>query len=198
MKEKILEAAEDQFAELGYDGARMDRIAKVAGVNKASIYYNIGNKKKLYAAVLNRSFEQGWGGFGAIVASDQSAEEKLAAYVENWGRALTENPIMHRIMMREQIDQGRNLPESFVGNIVKILDSLSAILAQGVEEDVFEVCDTVTIHFMIFASMVFHMTSAPIRRSKKGFGDRYQPETGVLPEGVVERISRHILKAVRK
>jgi AcrR family transcriptional regulator len=32
------------FADYGYEGARMDKIAKEAQVNKASIYYNIGKK----------------------------------------------------------------------------------------------------------------------------------------------------------
>ena len=38
-KRRILEAASKIFAEKGYDGARVDEIAKRAAVNKALIYY---------------------------------------------------------------------------------------------------------------------------------------------------------------
>lgn len=43
----ILKTAEKVFAEKGYDGARMDEIAKRAGVNKALIYYYYENKENL-------------------------------------------------------------------------------------------------------------------------------------------------------
>ncbi len=46
--ENILDAASEAFAESGYAGARVDDIAKRAGINKATIYYNVGNKKELY------------------------------------------------------------------------------------------------------------------------------------------------------
>jgi TetR/AcrR family transcriptional regulator len=37
---RILDAAMEVFAEVGYEGARVDEIAKRAGVNKAMIYYH--------------------------------------------------------------------------------------------------------------------------------------------------------------
>ncbi len=43
----ILEAAAAEFAERGFDGARVDAIARRAGVNKALIYYYFDNKEAL-------------------------------------------------------------------------------------------------------------------------------------------------------
>ena len=37
-KQRILEAAAHEFASKGFDGARVDEIARSAGVNKALIY----------------------------------------------------------------------------------------------------------------------------------------------------------------
>jgi len=45
--EKILLAAQAVFAEHGYSGTRMDEIARRAAVNKATIYYQIGDKDTL-------------------------------------------------------------------------------------------------------------------------------------------------------
>lgn len=53
-KQKILEAAEQIFAEAGFDGARVDDIAIKAGVNKALIYYYFESKD----AILNELFEK--------------------------------------------------------------------------------------------------------------------------------------------
>ena len=52
-KQRILEAAEQIFAEVGFDGARVDDIALKAGVNKALIYYYFESKD----AILDELFE---------------------------------------------------------------------------------------------------------------------------------------------
>ena len=49
-RERILEAAVNEFAELGFAGARVDRIAKESGLNKQLIYHYFGNKRGLYEA----------------------------------------------------------------------------------------------------------------------------------------------------
>lgn len=46
-REKILRIAELIFAEKGFDGARVDDIAKRAGVNKALIYYYFNSKDEI-------------------------------------------------------------------------------------------------------------------------------------------------------
>ena len=55
---KILDAACEEFAEFGLAGARVDRLAKKAGVNKAMIYYHFGSKEKLYQAIIDQHFER--------------------------------------------------------------------------------------------------------------------------------------------
>lgn len=46
-KQVILDAATQLFAEKGFDGARVDEIARRAGVNKALIYYYFESKDKI-------------------------------------------------------------------------------------------------------------------------------------------------------
>ncbi|MRD45909.1 TetR/AcrR family transcriptional regulator [Caenimonas koreensis] len=52
----ILSAARDEFAESGLGGARMDRIAERAGLNKRLIYYYFEDKEKLFQAVLEQAY----------------------------------------------------------------------------------------------------------------------------------------------
>lgn len=51
----ILTAAEGVFAELGFDGARVDAIAEISGYNKTLIFRYFGDKLGLYAQVLKRA-----------------------------------------------------------------------------------------------------------------------------------------------
>ncbi|WP_182873432.1 TetR family transcriptional regulator [Microbispora sp. H10670] len=48
----LLEAAVEEFAEHGPQGARVDRVAVRAGVNKERIYQYFGGKRQLFTAVL--------------------------------------------------------------------------------------------------------------------------------------------------
>jgi len=50
-RDVILSAARAEFASHGFAGARVDRIAAVAGLNKQLIYYYFGSKAALHAAV---------------------------------------------------------------------------------------------------------------------------------------------------
>jgi AcrR family transcriptional regulator len=54
----ILAAARDEFADHGLGGARMERIAERAGVNKRLIYYYFEDKDRLFQAVLEQAYRQ--------------------------------------------------------------------------------------------------------------------------------------------
>lgn len=51
-RSRLLEAAVEEFSIFGMAGARVDRIAQRAGVNKERIYGYFGNKEQLFATVL--------------------------------------------------------------------------------------------------------------------------------------------------
>jgi len=50
-KKRLLDAATNEFAQRGIAGARVDRIADLAGCSKALIYDYFGNKDQLFDAV---------------------------------------------------------------------------------------------------------------------------------------------------
>lgn len=54
-REAILNAAEEIFAQHGFDGARTDAIAAKAGYNKSLIFQYFGDKLGLYTEVLKRA-----------------------------------------------------------------------------------------------------------------------------------------------
>jgi AcrR family transcriptional regulator len=51
-RERILQAAESEFATAGLAGGRVERIAAKAGVNKQLVYHYFGSKAGLYDAVV--------------------------------------------------------------------------------------------------------------------------------------------------
>ncbi len=51
-KQKILDSGLQEFAAYGYEGARVDRIARKAHINKAMIFYYFSSKRNLYHTVI--------------------------------------------------------------------------------------------------------------------------------------------------
>ena len=54
----LLEAAVAEFAEHGFAGARVDRLAGKAAINKERIYQYFGSKRGLFSAVLQREMSE--------------------------------------------------------------------------------------------------------------------------------------------
>lgn len=57
-KEAILTAARKEFSAFGLGGARLERIAEVAGVHKKLVYYYFTDKDGLFSAVLESVYEE--------------------------------------------------------------------------------------------------------------------------------------------
>lgn len=56
-KKRILQAAEQQFSQKGFDATRVDHIAKEAGVNKALIYYYFQSKEDILNHLIDTLFD---------------------------------------------------------------------------------------------------------------------------------------------
>ena len=54
----VLEAAQELFSELGFDGVSMDQIAQTAGVSKLTVYSHFGDKDGLLSAVVHAHCER--------------------------------------------------------------------------------------------------------------------------------------------
>ena len=57
-RDRILEAAKQEFAQEGFAGARVDAIARLAGANKQLIYHYFGDKEGLFKAVMTHVMSQ--------------------------------------------------------------------------------------------------------------------------------------------
>ncbi|MEV6953044.1 TetR family transcriptional regulator [Streptomyces sp. NPDC051183] len=75
-KQLLLDAAVEEFAEFGPEGARVARVATRAGVNKERIYQYFGSKDKLFMAVLEAELEK----MAAAVPIDTGRPVDLADY----------------------------------------------------------------------------------------------------------------------
>ena len=128
--QRILKAAATIFSEVGFAGARVDEIAKSAGVNKATIYYHIGDKQALYAQVLHTLFGDAADRFERNIGTARSPVEKLKRYIQTVAETLERHPELAPIMLREQAAGGRTFPD-MVGRYLARFDSFELRLGEG-------------------------------------------------------------------
>jgi TetR/AcrR family transcriptional regulator len=67
-RKAILDAAEEIFAQEGFDGARIDAIAEASGYNKSLIFHYFEDKLGLYRAVVLRMKEMVYAGLSPMLA----------------------------------------------------------------------------------------------------------------------------------
>ncbi len=162
-RQQILKTAEHIFARDGFAGARMDEIARMAQVNKAMIYYYIGNKEVLYAEVLHHIFSDAINRFKASIQQARTPQEKLRQYIRNIGLTISQNPGAAAIMMREQATGGTNFPEVIMIDMSNIIKLLADILDIGHRQGVFVAASAIAVHMMVIGSILLTHTSYPIR-----------------------------------
>jgi AcrR family transcriptional regulator len=108
-RERILDGAAEEFAQSGFAGARIDRIARRTRLNVRMIYYHFGSKKGLYRAVLEHIYEE------AVKIIDLTAREKdpTVAALSMYFDLLVDNPRFADVLVRELLDGAKHLRALF-------------------------------------------------------------------------------------
>lgn len=159
---EILQVAADEFAEHGFAGGRVDRIAAQMRTTKRMIYYYFGSKEELYVAVLERAY-------AAIREAEQAIDvdhlDPIAAI-----RRLAEltfdhheaNPSFLRLVSIENIHRAEHLRQSSqIANLnVPAIDLIARILKRGYATGTFtRRVDAIDLHMMISAFCVFRVAN---------------------------------------
>lgn len=118
-EEKILEAAKEVFIKKGMEGARMQEIADLAGINKALLHYYFRTKEKLFDTVFKLAFSYFVPKITDIMSSEKPLFEKIEVFVDSYISLLINHPYIPRFIINEL---SRN-PDRVVEFIDKITGS---------------------------------------------------------------------------
>jgi len=195
---RILDAATEVFAELGFAGARVDEIARRAGVNKATIYYHIGDKEALYARVLHDVFADTAIRISNNIKASQSPEQKLKTYIRNLALTIDQHPYVPPIMMREFALGGRNFPEVVTADFARIFRMLKEILEEGSQKGLFIDVSPFTLHAMVIGPAIFYKNLDAIRSKLSHAPEILEKLDSLISSGVAEEIENVLLRAVKK
>ena len=194
----ILRAAIREFSQEGVAGARIDAIARRAGVNKALLYYYFKDKESLYSAVLDQVF----GGLIAAVSGafrlDAPPRERVLAYAGAHFDYIARHPLYPRIVQGEMMNAGRN-GSSQLDRIVRqyfrpLANELSTVIMEGVASGDFRQIDPTQAIPSIISVIVFYFTNAAAMRSMTGVDPLLAKPIALRRAAVLDFISAALLR----
>jgi TetR/AcrR family transcriptional regulator len=97
----IIEAAGKVFTRKGFAAARMDDIAKEAGMNRALLHYYFRSKEKMFDLIFDLRVREFFSGLGLIISSEKNLEEKIRAIVEHEITILSAHPDLPIFILQE-------------------------------------------------------------------------------------------------
>lgn len=101
---QIMEAAEELFAEKGFDGTSVRDVANKAGVNLAMISYYFGSKEKLMESLFRYRGEFTKMQLESVIGNKElSSLEKVYDLIDNYIERIMKQQCFHKIMARVQM-----------------------------------------------------------------------------------------------
>lgn len=137
-RQDILAAAEQQFGEKGFYGARIDAIAQQSGLNKNMLYIYFGSKEELYRQVLLNMYRRMEEVERRLLERNLEGTELIAELIGAYYDFLEQNPSFVNILMSENLMQGqflRQLPRECIAR--RTLSELAARIRKSCGEGVF-------------------------------------------------------------
>ena len=168
MRRALLDAGKTEFANYGYDGARLERIAAKVGCAKRMLYYYFGNKKDVYLAVIEQSYSDIRESEEMLNLDAMAPLQALHALAQKSFEYHEQNLEFTRLVLQENFQGGEMLGQISKTDLLRkaALEPVERILARGAKQGVFRSgISAVDVHYMISALSSFRVDHAATWRS---------------------------------
>ncbi len=131
---RILQAAENEFFEKGYAGARTASIAEAAGVTHAMLHYYFRTKDKLFERIVSEKISMLADILlSAIGDANLPLEERIRQGIERHFDFISANRDLPRFIVNEVLSRSEQI-DTMKGNIQNIVNELLDNLQQEIDE----------------------------------------------------------------
>lgn len=161
-QERILLAAQAEFARKGYDGARVDAIIDRAKISKNLLYHHFGSKEDLYIRVLERTYETLRRRQGDVPLAGLDPIEAMRRLCESTFQVFIDEPDIIVMLNTENLHRGKHISKSPIIRALynRLSDTIRSILDEGVRQGVFRPnVDTVELYISMSALGYFYLSN---------------------------------------
>lgn len=175
-RQKIVDAAAELFAEVGFRGGTTKELARRAGVTEPVLYEHFQTKSDLYAAIIDDASHRGFAeARGALetLAEVGDAEAFFHTLAERIAEHQSENPNYLRLILFSALEKHELAEICFERHALVIHEIVTAFIGKQITAGVFRELDAalaarafmgMVIHYVIFDQ---HFGFKVVRASRK-------------------------------
>ena len=197
-EQQILEAAEQEFLEKGYDGARTTSIAKTAGVTHAMLHYYFRTKEQLFEHIIDKKMSE-------IVPlmthlfgnSDLPLVKRIEEAVSVHFDFVVANPDLPRFLINEVLPHKErcDLFRSKIENVLYLVDNLQREVNEAAASGEVEQFNVLLLFQSVLSLNIFPSVMANMIENL--LGDNGQSMKEVLAQRKAENIEL-IMRRIKK
>lgn len=148
---RILQVAREEFGAKGFDGTKIEHIARGAGVSKQLIYVYFVSKDELYGEMLKQLSRETYEGLLKIDFDAMDPETAIKTYIEALYDRYQASPVMAVVTMDQSLHDGAQIRLAPDARRMRetLWTRVGGALSRGIAEGVFAASmDMETLEFM--------------------------------------------------
>ena len=190
-RKQILDAAQQVFAQKGFDGASIKDLAKAAKISPGLLYWYFKDKTDLLVSLLTERIESGLGQLPASVAFDAPPAEFLPQFARFYISTLEQpmNTALFKIMITTPFPPAIRRVQ--FGVIDRVLSMVQGYFTRQVEAGRVRPCDTEMVTRTYMGSVVAFLLLRHILQDKH----TQEIQVEAFAQGITDVVLRGILPA---
>jgi len=138
-RELVLTQSMAEFAMKGYDGARVDSIARRCNLSKFTLYHYFGSKEGLFVAVLERAYQKLRSHQHDLSISTNDPVKAMRQLIVHTFSAFLANQDLIALLNSENLHKGRHIRKSKIIRSLydPLIGTIRETLQKGVAEGIF-------------------------------------------------------------
>lgn len=141
-RQRILEAAEEVFAEKGYHGAVVDDIVRIADMSKGGFYFHFPNKQGIFLALMEALTPRLISAAERAIAQETDPVAKVDAALRTVLDTFSRHRRLSKILLIEAVGLGHGFEEKLIEVRAQFAGVIQKYLDQAVDQGAIAPIDT--------------------------------------------------------
>lgn len=194
--QRILKAALEVFAEKGFAGASMDEIAVRAGVNKAMLYYYLGDKHTLFTQAVLDAIAPVQQAAHHVAQLGGSVTQRLVQLQAAFAQAFGANPHLPRLMLRMLFTELEHIPREVLQVMAQVLAVTRQLVSEGVQAGSLKPANPALVHLLLVGALGLTWEAGKLLDRLKAEGLLHQPLAFPQESNLATELSQILLYGI--
>lgn len=191
-EQKILQAAQEVFANYGFHGATVEKVASLADMSQPNLHHYFKTKADLYIAVLDQTIDIWIEPLGGLDPDGDPATE-LRRYISQKVEMARKYPVASRVFANEMLQGAPILESHLKGRLKEIVEEWVVVIRKWVADGKLRDVDPYHLIFMIWGTTQHYSDFMPQVKAVMGLSRFTQAHFSAVEESICGIILQGIL-----